>query len=220
MDYLPAVVAVVVMGVAGILDLLYREIEPLYWFYATLLGGLAYLKTHGGLLGQAEPILLGLALAPALVMAGLYAAGLMGGADVLAMVFLSLAYPLAPGSLLPVPVLAILYASPLSVAHRIWMLCRVVRGPRCLVSGRIRVPGYRLLSDPRLRWWLVSDKRAGGLDVGGETWEIVAKLGPREPVEATPGLPYVTHLAAGTILAVILGDDPVLGLVELLAGRG
>lgn len=210
--------AAIVMTVAGLLDLLYREMEPLYWFYATLIGGLLYLSEYHWLLARADLILVGLALVPVGLMLALYMAGVMGGADVMAMLFLSLAYPLAPDALLPIPVLTILYASIPSLAHRVWMASRVCGKPRCLLAGKVRVEAWRLLRDPRLRWWLVSDKRLGGLDVGAEIWEVVAKLGPKELVEVSPGLPYVAHLAVGFITALILGDRPVLWALRVLMG--
>ena len=204
---------IVVMTVAGVLDLLYREIEPLYWVYSTLVGAVLYLKEAGHLLEELSLIHMILAILPVLVVAALYMAGAIGGADLLALVFLAASSPYLPGDILPVTVQAVIYASIPSLIHRIIMAWRGCGRASCLLSGRVRVEGWRLLRDPRFRWWLVSDRRLGKPAIDLENWEAVARLGGGEAVvEASPGLPYTAHLAVGTVAASLLGDEPILRL--------
>ncbi len=203
---------IVVMVVAGLLDLLYREIEPLYWVYLTLAGAILYLKEAGHILEELSLVHMALAILPVLVVAVLYMAGAIGGADLLALVFLAASSPYLPGNILPVTVQAVIYASIPSLIHRIFMAWRAC-GVSCIVSGRVRVEGWRLLRDPRFRWWLVSDRRLGRPAMDLENWEAVARLGGGEAVvEASPGLPYTAHLAIGTLIASLVGDEPIIRL--------
>ncbi|MEB3774627.1 MAG: hypothetical protein GSR86_06870 [Desulfurococcales archaeon] len=206
-----------VLGVAGVIDLYYRDIEPLYWIYSIPAGAIIYINSMGSVLEDSPWILLVLALVPAVLTLILYMAGVMGGADFMALLFLGASYPLSSSSILPIPLQAVLYAGVFSAVHRIYVSARVC-GFRCIFRGRYRITIHELLTDPRFRWWIVATTPGGG-DVGADPLETVLRLARSgvEVLEASPGIPYVFHIFLGTLTAMIVGDEPFRALVSLLA---
>lgn len=224
---LSALYAVAIMGLAGYSDAVRREVEPLLWLSASKLGlalALICAKHHVYSLGlHLFLIVYLLAFSPALLVFLLYRLGYMGGADFLALLFIAIAFPLRPGDVIPAPMLAVVYSAIPSLIHRVLAglaVCgRYGQGLSCLFSLRIRVKALDLIYSTKRSWWLVTDQRLKDQAILLEPHEAATRVaGTRldDEIEATPGLPYVTHLALGLALAIILGDDPLIALISAL----
>lgn len=207
--------ATLVMGYAAIEDVKRREVDTKVWILATLAG--APFSALAALADVWKHMLFLLSSLLLVTLAyALYRLCLIGGADVLAMAFIALIAP-AGHLLLPPLFLAVLY-SPLSVlAYQLYsnyLFCGSLE-PRCLLAFSHKVEARRLIEDPRLRWWVVS-----GEACKEESQEdIVLRASGGElslQLEASPGHPYVAHLAVGMIATLLLGDLPIRFLLEEL----
>jgi Flp pilus assembly protein protease CpaA len=184
---------------AGVLDYLYREVDPELWVPGLLLGlplGAACALQHGSLalpyyaVGGVIVILVGV----------LFLLGFMGGADFYATLLLALVLPAPPRwSLGLPPVLVVtLYAAVLSVLHSIFIAWRAsgkpVFYPRLSVSARI------YLADGRFRWWIPTGAHVEELE--DYIFEVAARDGT---VRIAPGTPHVTHIFLALLLYLIVG---------------
>jgi hypothetical protein len=215
-----------VMSVAGYSDALKREVEPLLWLASSKLGlslGALCMAGHVAQLGlPLFAAVYALSFAPAAVVYVLYRLGYMGGADFLALAFMAATLPLIEGTVVPAPMLAVIYSVAPTLAHRVLvgvMVCGWSRAS-CLVSLRVSVEAREIVYSRRSLWWIVVDERLGGRMLLEPHEAAVRVVGRRldERVEATPGMPYVAHLAVGLALALALGDGPVIALLSRLAG--
>ena len=221
-----AAYAIGVMGVAAYSDAVKREVEPLLWLSASKLGlslALLCIREYVSYLGLGLFLAVYmLAFSPALFVLLLYRLGYMGGADFLALLFMAITFPLRSGDLIPMPMLAVVYSAVPSLTHRVLLGLRVCKrhgyGVSCLVSLRLRVEARELVYSSKKSWWLVTDRRLEGQAMLMEPHEAAVRVaGSRleDRIEATPGLPYVTHLALGLVMAAILGDDPIVSLLSI-----
>ncbi|MEB3780201.1 MAG: hypothetical protein GSR85_08225 [Desulfurococcales archaeon] len=206
---------------AGISDLRGREVEPLIWPILAKPGValLAYCIASGYV--SIDLVTMILAFIPALVVGALFYLGWMGGADLAALLFLAVVLPRAPGDVLPFPLLVVIYTAIPSFVHRLIIGLRNCPSSlsRCMLSSRLKVKARDLLYNEEFKWWIVTDKRAGSLDVAAEPHEAVVSIvgeGLEEEVEATPGLPYVFHLAVAAWIAALLGDKPFIYMLNAL----
>ena len=186
------------LAVPAALDLLYREVDPEIWAPLLIVGaGIGfYYATSTGM-----PLVLyyGASLALALVAGLLYLAGLLGGADALAMTLIALTLPVPPRPGLPPVVVVTFYATLLSLVHRTIIMVRV-GGPRAALRSALEVRAEELLSDPRYRWWIPR-----GVHVEEDMLQhIAANLGGK--LRAGPGTPLVFHMLLGLLAYTVLGD--------------
>jgi len=223
---------------AAVLDYRYRDVEPALW----VASGLALAPV--GILCAArhldytspEAMLAGNVLA-IIVALSLYAAGLLGGGDLAAVLLVSIAVPAWERSLLPPSLLTLLYGSMVSVAQIPYMCASNLASAQSRRSLRElqREKGvlaalsacatslYLTLEEALSRGWLYPSK----IEVGGysiierEPPELLAPLaaerGLQGRVWVTPGMPQVVFIATGLALAWLLGDAPLRALAESLA---
>jgi len=190
-----------ILGVAGVLDLVYREVDPELWMVGL---PLALALGAAGMAGQDYPgplwlpYLMGGLLAASFL--ALYWLGLLGGADVWAAVLLWLGVP-AYNTLLPSLYGALLYSAPLTVAYVITVSARRC-GIDCVVRG-VPMEGWRLVEE---RWWAPR-----GYRMESDVHELVAVEGLYDRmVRATPLMPLVAFIAVGYIVYLLVGDRPLL----------
>lgn len=214
----PAVYVAATLAVAGALDVRTREIPPLYWYFSckvgALMGALAlYLGpgTLGALLYLAASLL---ALASALM---LYRLCMMGGADVGAVALIALALPYHPASVLPPVVASILYALAPSLAYAAYSSYRACgASARCIARSRHMIPAGWIVKNPGFYWWFPAGE---GCSLDVEPQEEAARLsgGDMEGlVEASPGHPYVAFIGLGYLAYLVLGDKPLIALLEVV----
>ncbi len=218
-----------VMSIAGYEDALKREVEPLLWLSSSKLGlslGALCMASHVDSLGPTLfAMVYALSFAPALTVYVLYRLGYMGGADFLALAFMAALLPLLKGSIVPAPMLAVIYSLPSMLAHRLVVGAMICSPDRrwgylaCLASLRVSLRARDVVYSRRSLWWIIDDERLGEHRIFMEPHEAAVRVVGRrldDRVRATPGMPYVTHLAVGLALAVVLGDRPILALLSIL----
>ncbi len=199
----------VVLGAAGVLDLVYREVDPEVWLVslppAVALGAVSVVDA--GYLGGMwwAPYVLG--LVPVVLLAGLYVSGLVGGADLGALALVAVGVPVIEGSILPPVYLAVVYGAPVAAGYYVYSLARVC-GLRCVARGRAVLDAGRLLE---LKWW---HPRGLGEPVV-EAHEALASAGVWGRVEASPLLPMVFVVWVGFVAALVVGDDPLVAVLGL-----
>jgi len=219
LSWIPLVYMLAVMAYAGFLDVRSREIPPRYWFVVLVLGLPITIIANGGdlrilLLYQLLSLIV---VIPSYLM---YRACMLGGADVLAFLTIAILTPLAPGSIIPLLYLAVLYATIPAIAYHLYSASLACKGlsPRCMFKFKFMIKVRSILEDPRFKWWLVEVK--GGCNIEEDPRMLALKAGQGDPeayVVASPGHPYVAHLTIGYLLAMVIGDKPVIGLVLALA---
>ncbi len=202
---LPASIVLGILLLAGIVDIKSRDIDPIVWMVGVPLAAGLYVYTCGSMLEGLGPLLLpllALAYVPAVVSLALYKLGLIGGADVWALTLLAAGFPFHPQLPVPSSLAAVIVGNMTMMVHRIIVVRRVC-GIKCIMKARVRIEAERILSDPRMAFWIVSTDK--GMDVSQEPWEVVARQGisGRNKVAATPGLPYVAHIALGFTVYII-----------------
>ncbi len=226
-----------VILVASYWDLKKREIEPVYWLYASAISVLLSflgLQVEGITLNYLYVylVLSGIAIA---LLGTLYMVGYMGGADLYALVFitLSMPVPLFASSLIPVPLLTVLYSALSSIAvpfyfcfHNLTHNYGVLRrstykrklvlcflGTPQTVRDYIRGKGF---------WFPLTvpgeeESVRYTFDIEEEPEEHRAKLksmvdkglvSENDYVWVTMGLPYVVFILIGYVLSIIIGDYP------------
>ena len=193
------------LGLAALLDLLYQEVDPEYWFLAippaVPLGAYLALETpfpHLVYLLNAVLVLL---------VAGLYLAGYMGGADLGAVALAAAATPVVPGGLLPTVYLAVLYSAPAAAAYYAFRLYRACHAG-CLRRLGLEAEGRRIVE---MKWWV---PRLGQAPLAEDAHETLALRNLwSERVRASPLIPWVTVFYAGYLAAAVLGEEPILALL-------
>ncbi|MEM4893364.1 MAG: prepilin peptidase [Acidilobaceae archaeon] len=199
------------------MDLRSRETPPFLWALATIISmPLAFYSYRTLSLSFVQIVIsIMLSLSVTLVVYVLYKKCMMGGADVLALLFLSLCSPVLPDSIVPAPFLTIIYASIPGFIYHVYSVKLVCKDLSCFLKHRFEVPAKRLAEDPRLRWWMIVDGESSCvIDVDTPTLAAsLARENPERLVKATPGHPYVTHLAIGYAIACAIKDFPILALL-------
>ncbi len=210
MDPAQAAVAytTLVLVAAGLLDLVYREIDPELWLVALPpaipLGG--YLAYNYGFEGVPwwTPYVLNMVVV--VLMAAMYVLGYVGGADVGAVLLVAVGLPVLPGSLLPTLYVAIVYSVPFTAAYYAWKLYTVC-GLKCVVRGRALLKGEEAA---RIDWIQPRDLGEALLDAH----ELVARADAWDrEVYATPLFPTVFLIAVGLLVTIIVGDTPIWNLL-------
>ncbi|MCE4600366.1 MAG: hypothetical protein F7C38_02215 [Desulfurococcales archaeon] len=197
-----------VFTIAGIMDYIYREVDPELWLIpAPILGVLGLASIMNKPQGPWSYLYLYAMNGLMVLFVGLmYKIDLIGGADLAAVSFLAIALPAVPNSIFPSVLLSITYSIPFVVAYLAIQLYRAC-GVRCLARGRVRVKGSYLVE--HLHWWIPSGSR-----IEGDPHEIIARLNAWDKeIEATPLLPLVTLLWLGLSAALLFGDGPVASLL-------
>lgn len=219
LEYAHGLLVLLLLAGAGLLDVRSREIPPLYWVIA----GLAALPV--AVYVYAERYSLHLVLSHmlisssvALFMFVLYKRCIIGGADVLAVVFLTICSPVIPNSMIPAPLLAVSYSILPAIAYHVYSARLVCSSLSCFFKLSFDIPAGRLMSDPRLRWWIVeSDDEIACAEIDAPEAASIASDGdPTVVLSATPGHPYVAHIAVGYALALLIGDLPIVAALELI----
>ncbi|BAN89563.1 hypothetical protein [Aeropyrum camini] len=202
---LPAAAASLLLAVAGIMDLLWREIEPAYWYISlkiVLLTVAASLYLQGGVPAAPSKVTLQLGFTLLLVAVSilLYKMCMLGGSDVAAFTLIALASPYSPS--LPIPPLAasLLAATPPAVAYIILSYAR-------LRLNRGVVTPEDLAFNPRFKWWIPSargeavEKLFQGCRLDADPPALAALGGGR--VRAEPGIPLVAFIALGYLAYIV-----------------
>lgn len=198
-------IALVTLIVAAIQDIKKREVSPTIWLVATpVAAALTLIDTN-----ILELAYLLASLLPAFVAFVLYRLCMIGGADVIALLFLAVAVPQGDGLLLPPTYLTITYSLLPAVAYQLYsnsLICR--GGVACMLSQSHEVEVERLMNDERFRWWIPEGEACSEEDPR----EIIARAAGGDGgklVRVSPGHPYVAHLAVGYILTILIGDLPL-----------
>lgn len=189
---------------ASVMDLRHREIEPLYWIAlfpaapALAVAGLAERD-----FSLATSILLTLvSLLPGIIAMVLYRLCMLGGADAAALLLLGLAgLGLDSWMILPPSLTAVAYAAPAAIVIAIARAAEA----RCLFSCRV-TPEEAVRSHSRM--WLIPSVGSGGCGVGSDISSLAGSGG-----EARLDIPLVAALGLGVLASIILGDEPLLGLL-------
>ncbi|MEB3760858.1 MAG: prepilin peptidase [Desulfurococcales archaeon] len=191
----------IVLGVLGYLDYRYREIDPEIWYPLIIIGaGIGFY--YSSLLYDAKLYMAGIVVAIAItgIFTVSYLLGLMGGADIYAVTFLSLTLPTPlHGTGLPPVLSVILYSSILAAIYRAISIGYAL-GPRHILKSSIKIEKRRLLEDVRLKWWLPK-----GIDIEEDLAEELYKA-PGEILQASPGIPLITMMFIGFLAYLVLGD--------------
>ncbi|MDM7274581.1 MAG: hypothetical protein P3X22_000425 [Thermoprotei archaeon] len=212
----------VVLGYAALLDVRFREVTPRYWVLAGVPGALVSVPIY--VLGYDFRVLAVYYLASIIVVAVVYVMYrfcMMGGADVLALALISVLAPIRPGSFMPFIYLAVLYSVIPGLAYQVYSGFKVCGSLdfKCAARLKYRVKAGRLLGDEGFKWWLVDVE--GGCSIDEDLRSAVAKASKGDPeayVVASPGHPYVAHLAIGYAIALVLGDLPIFWVLGFLKG--
>lgn len=188
------------------MDYLYREVDPELWIIPApaglALGLVSVARNFPGPLWL--PYLFNAFII--LVFYLLHRLDLLGGADLAAVIFVSLSLPVLKDSIMPTVVLVTLYSAPFILGY--YLLELGVRcGLTCVKRFRVKAKGSELVS--RYRWWYPSSWR-----IEGDPHEVIARMNAWDRmVEASPLLPLVTALSLGLITSIILGDTPIIALL-------
>ena len=220
---LQEVYVLIVLVIAGLLDVVYREIEPLYWYIASKAGALLVLaeasygaSLYGGEYYYMVMVYLLLSLVPVIVVLALYRLCMIGGADVGAIAFIAVTLPLHAGSLVPPIYLIIIYTLAPMAAYSAYIYLARCKGPliRCL-RGPVVVDTRELLVRREYMWWMPS---VGGCSIGLYKDEAVFRRykGLKRRVEASPGNPYVSFIAVAYIIFLFIGDYPMRYLLGVV----
>ena len=188
------------LGIAGVLDWRYREIDPEIWAPWLVLApvvGLLY-ATSTGIPGILFYYVLSLVFT--LLLAALYLLGQLGGADMLAGALIALSLPVPREIGLPPIVTIILYASILGIAYRFYSMARA--GSPLAIKVKVRVED--LILDRRYKWWIPD-----GVNVE-EDWTFTLASNKGGQVYASPGMPLVSFMLLGLLLYMVVGDPLIL----------
>ncbi|GBF09618.1 hypothetical protein apy_13430 [Aeropyrum pernix] len=211
---LPAAVATILLLVAGLMDALWREIEPAYWYLAvktSLLVFAASLYLEGGLASAPSKALVHVSLTLILVAVSLalFKLCLLGGSDVAAFVLVAVSSPYSPGLPIPPLAVALIASAPLAA---IYITVSHVRLRR---RGGLLTP-EDLAFDPRFKWWIprvegeVVERFFHGCRLDADPPALAALTGRR--VRAEPGIPLVAFIALGYlayVAAELLAIQPI-----------
>jgi len=197
-----------ILIIAAVLDFLYRDIDPELWLVGlppAISLGAACLSASTYPFSPWLPYIMGGILV--LLFFILYYAGYIGGADLGAATLLWLgtpAHPLEEG-MLPGIYGALLYSIPFIIVYMFivsWKKC----GLKCIVKG-VPMKGWKLVEE---KWWAPR-----GYKLELDVHELVAVEGLYDRmVRATPLMPLVAFLAAGYIAYLLLGDRPLLRVLQ------
>jgi len=217
---IPLLYATIALAYTGFLDFKSREVDPKLWLIF-LVPGIPISILFNYYLGDTILSLLSLTLSIPIVALTyiMYRLCMIGGADVLALAFISIIAPYTPGSILPTLYATILYSITPALFYQLYSnmkVCRVT-SIKCMLSLKHSIEAERLLKDPSFKWWLID--YSGGCSIDEDKETIIAKASGgnlKTILQASPGHPYVAHLSIGLILAIILRDYPIKILIEAL----
>ncbi len=208
---------VAMLSLSALWDIKKREVNPLFWYLTSKLAlpigiwELFYLyKDYGK--GITEYILT-LNLIMIIIYTIFYIIGLLGGADVGALVFsfISTPYIIFKKIFLPTAFISGFFGSLFQLVFYALYLCILnLRSPigyrdlRCFIRIRVRVE-YLL----NRKWWFISKARTlSGFSI--EEWphyriaEAAYSKGLDGVVEASPGIPHIPFYLIGYILSILL----------------
>ncbi len=222
MEWVPAVYALAVLGYAALLDVRFREVPPRYWVLTGVPGALISVPIH--LLSYDFKVLAVYYLASIIVVAIVYVMYrfcMIGGADVLALTLISVLAPIRPGSFIPFIYLVILYSAMPALAYQAYSGFKICGSLdiKCVARLKYRVKAGKLLGGEEFKWWLVDVE--DGCSIDEDLKSAIAKASKGDPeayILASPGHPYVAHLAIGYAIALALGDLPVFWVLGFLTG--
>jgi len=219
---------------ASVYDIKTREIPPKLWVaYGAPLVAIALAE----LLARELPFHLGVAYAMSVVIAAavtlpLYAANLLGGADVIALFVAALSHPYAPFrepapfpfsllllmyTLVPIAAFPALFFA-YNVARRNYKLLRGASSWRRALLLFLGIPikagdlAGKKFWYPLQRPWSGELKLSFSVDENDEElrrrlWELIERgeVRPEEPIWATYGIPTIPFILAGYLLTLIMG---------------
>ena len=218
LSWIPLIYVLAVLAYAGFLDVRLREIPPGYWFIAIVVGLPITLAVN---IGDLRVLLLYQLLSLIVVVPSyvMYRACMLGGADVLAFLTVAVLAPLAPGGIIPLLYLAVLYATIPAIAYHVYSASLACKGLslRCMLNVKFKVKAKAIVEDPRFKWWLVEARGECNVEEDPRVLALKVSRGDLEAhVIASPGHPYVAHLAIGYLIALIIGDKIILKLLSTL----
>lgn len=242
LDYLRAAVLLVTLAVAGLYDWRYREIPVRLWAPALIIGvaidGYCYLSSC------LSVAYLGFSGAIAGVVAIMAFLGAVGGADMLASIAIAVLLPEPPAlpwlrGVLPPIVTLLLYYGVASLALVLRNVVANLLSPEAVRSVNaplsrkflllISARPMRVSDFLRTRFYYplyvpgVLSRAMFGIEEDDAVWRERLRrmvsdgvLNPDDFVLATWGIPTVTMLAVSLALYLVVGDLPVLKVLELL----
>jgi len=225
-------------------DLRTREIEPKYWLVTGLIVLLACIISYREILSLERRVFLMYLVTSllALLIVGIsYFIGIMGGADLFALIVIALGVPesVSP-SLFGVPFLTTLYASLTSMVLPISFCVTNIARHRKHLRGRPKMLCFlglpfrasKLSSDPGFWFPLETYDEQGNRRVRftfniEEEPEDIRRLFKRliergvikkeQVVYATPGIPFLIFILIGYIISILLGDAPITAFLGAMA---
>ncbi len=191
----------IVYLVFGYLDWKYREIDPEHWYPLFILGsGIGF---HFGVsFGSFSLYLMGISVSLIFVFILLvvYYLGVVGGADVYALLLIAVSMPVPLHGIGLPPVLSIiLYSSLLGLVYKILEAIRVV-GLKRSFTLYYKVDKRIYLESDSFKWWVPRE-----IAVESDLSEELAFVKKRF-IEITPGIPMITMLFFGLLIYVFFGD--------------
>ena len=194
-----------VLVVAGLFDIVYREVDPLYWYLAGKAGLLVSLSEAiaMGISPKAYMALVAVSLAPALGALLLYRACLLGGSDVWALAFIAVSSPLPAMSypLIPPSIAAAGLGGVAALGYYAFKLLAAC-GVQCLLKGSVKVSSKDLAYNSFYRWWLPKTSSDGSCAIEESAPEVAASRGGF--VEVSPGIPLGAGIALGYTAYLVL----------------
>ncbi len=195
-----ATIAVVGLLIAGVMDVLFREIDPELWPPFLILSIPTGLSCT---LENYDPSIVKIFYIFGLAFVGIvgliYLAGAIGGADLfsLLLVFISMPTPLEGGLGLPPVIVVSLIAAVLSLVYRVITISRATSLSDSLKMS-VKVSKEDLLRDKRFAWWIPR-----GVNIEDE-WAIAILDIEEDKVEASPGSPFIALLFISTLIYLAL----------------
>jgi len=82
---------------------------------------------------------------------------------------------------------------------------------------KFKIKARWVIEDPRFKWWLVDIKGGCSIEEDPRTLALKVSQGDLEAyIIASPGHPYIAHLTIGYLIAIVIGDKPLLYLILTL----
>ncbi|MCE4611023.1 MAG: hypothetical protein F7B17_03535 [Desulfurococcales archaeon] len=195
----------IILVLAGLFDVVYREVDPLYWYLAGKAGFLLSLADaiNMGIPPKVYMTLIAISLAPALGAFLLYRLCLLGGSDVWALAFIAVSSPLPVTPYLPIPpsIAAAGLGGVVALVYYIFKLLSACGIP-CLLRGSVKVSSRELVYSSFYRWWLPKASSGGSCTIEQSAPEVAASKGGY--VEASPGIPLGAGIALGYAIYLVL----------------
>jgi prepilin signal peptidase PulO-like enzyme (type II secretory pathway) len=245
LELLAEVLCLIALSYASYLDVKFREVEPAYWYaWLRILAPLGFAEAYtlyktgfSALTPRQFTLYVAVSNTAAIGVAyGAYAAGLLGGGDVLAVALVSLADPIITRSILVPSLLSLLYGSlaallvtlyfcTLNLSRNRGLLQELARRKGAFTALKACFTSYPARVGEALSkgWLYPATWEVGEYNlVEADPPEILSQLaeerGFEETVWVTLGLPQVLFIAIGFTLSLIIGDKPLQALLTLIKG--